>query len=72
MNTSRLETERLILRKFTEKDIESLYLILKDKEVNTFLPWFPLESLKEAQIFFEERFATVYAKPQGYAYAICL
>lgn len=51
MNTSRLETERLILRKFTEKDIESLYLILKDKEVNTFLPWFPLESLKEAQIF---------------------
>jgi len=72
MNTSRLETERLILRKFTEKDIESLYLILKDKEVNTFLPWFPLESLKEAQIFFEERFATVYEKSQGYAYAICL
>ena len=36
MNTPQLETERLILRKFTENDIEALYLILADKEVNTF------------------------------------
>lgn len=27
-------TERLILRKFTEDDLEALFLILKDKEVN--------------------------------------
>ena len=37
-NTPVLETERLILRKFTGEDIEALYLLLKDEEVNTFLP----------------------------------
>ena len=34
MNTPTLETERLILRKFTEEDINALFLILKDEEVN--------------------------------------
>lgn len=72
MNTPQLETKRLILRKFTQKDIEALYQILKDEEVNTFLPWFPLKSIEEAQIFFETRYAATYAKRQGYAYAICL
>ncbi len=71
-NTPRLETERLILRKFTENDIEALFLILTDKEVNTFLPWFPLKSIDEAQSFYEARFAADYEKPQSYAYAICL
>lgn len=71
-NTPRLETERLILRKFTENDIEALFLILADKEVNTFLPWFPLKSIDEAQSFYEARFAADYEKPQSYAYAICL
>ena len=52
MNTPRIETERLILRKFTQEDIEALYCILKDEEVNTFLPWFPLKSLAEARAFF--------------------
>lgn len=72
MNTPRLETERLILRKFTENDIEALYLILTDEDVNTFLPWFPLKSLDEAGAFYEARFAANYEKPQAYAYAICL
>lgn len=40
MNTPRLKTERLILRKFTENDIEALYLILTDQEVNNFYPGF--------------------------------
>lgn len=71
-NTPRLETERLILRKFTENDIEALYLILADKEVNTFLPWFPLKDREEARAFFEARYAADYEKPQAYAYAICL
>lgn len=72
MNTPQLETERLILRKFTENDVEALYLILKDKEVNTFLPWFPLKNIAEARAFFETRYAATYEKPQSYAYAICL
>ena len=44
MNTPELKTERLILRKFTDRDINALFLILKDEEVNTFLPWFPVKN----------------------------
>lgn len=72
MNTPRLETERLILRKFTENDIGALYLVLKDEVANVFLPWFPLKSMDEAHTFFATRYAADYAKPQAYAYAICL
>lgn len=72
MNTPRLETERLILRKFTEDDLEALHAIYSDEEVNRFLPWFPLKSMEEARVFFEARYAAVYARPQGYAYAVCL
>lgn len=51
MNTPTLETQRLILRKFTENDLQALYEIYRDEEVNRFLPWFPLASMEEAQIF---------------------
>lgn len=72
MNTPTLETERLILRQFTEKDLDALFLILKDEEVNRFLPWFPLQHREEARKFYEKRYASKYAQPQVYAYAICL
>ena len=72
MNTPTLETGRLILRKFTEEDINALLLILKDEEVNTFLPWYPAKSIEEARKFYEERYAAKYRQPQAYAYAICL
>ena len=72
MNTPALETERLILRKFTEKDMEALFLILKDEEVNQFLPWYPVKSIAETRRFYEARYASKYAQPQAYAYAICL
>ena len=71
-NTPRLETERLILRKFTEDDIAALYFLLRDREVNTFLPWFPTETMDEAARFFQERFADNYRNPRGYNYAVCL
>lgn len=72
MNTPMLETERLILRKFSEEDLHALFLILKDEEVNKFLPWYPMKSLEETKRFYEERYASKYAQPQAYAYAICL
>lgn len=72
MNTPTLETQRLILRKFTTEDMEALFLILKDEEVNKFLPWYPMKDIEETKKFYEERYETVYAAPQGYAYAICL
>lgn len=72
MNTPELETEKLILRKFTEDDLDALFLILKDEEVNKFLPWYPMKNLEETKRFYEERYAAKYAEPQAYAYAICL
>ena len=72
MNTPTLKTERLILRKFTQDDVQALYLILKDEEVNTFLPWFPAKSIEDAEMFYQELYAAQYEKPQAYAYAICL
>ena len=72
MNTPALETERLILRKFTEDDLPALFTIYSDPEVNTYLPWYPLHSLEEAKAFFEARYAAAYAQPAGYRYAICL
>lgn len=72
INTPTLETDRLILRKFTENDIEALFLIFKDEEVNRFPPWFPLINIEEARKFYEERYAAEYNLPKAYAYAICL
>lgn len=57
MNTPTLKTERLILRKFTEQDMEALFLILKDEEVNKFLPWYPMENIEETRKFYEKRYA---------------
>lgn len=72
LNTPKLKTDRLMLRRFTGEDLDALFLILSDKDVNTFLQWFPLASLKEARAFFEERYAGVYRQPVGYGYAVCL
>ena len=35
MNTPKLETERLVLRRFTEEDLDAIYRIFSDVEVNT-------------------------------------
>ncbi|MFJ7887367.1 GNAT family N-acetyltransferase [Lysinibacillus xylanilyticus] len=71
-NTPTLETERLVLRKFTENDIEALFAIYKDEEVNTYLPWSPLKSLEEAENFFKDKYIEAYKQSKGYKYAICL
>lgn len=71
MNTPRLETERLVLRRFESSDLQAFFQIFSDGEVNRFLPWFPVRDLEEAQAFYQQRYAPVYAKAQGYAYAIC-
>ena len=60
MNTPEIETERLRLRKFTQDDIPVLLEILQDRDVNRFLPWFPLENIEDARHFFETRYSFVY------------
>lgn len=72
MNTPTLETQRLLLRKFTAADLDALYEIFRDKEVNTFLPWLPLKSLDDARDFYEARYVRAYRLPCAYRYAICL
>ena len=72
MNTPRLETERLILRKFTEDDLEALYYIHSDEEVNRFLPWFTLRNMEDARAFYEERFMSRYREDRAYNYAVCM
>ena len=67
MNTPTIITDRLILRKFTEQDLEALFLILKDEEVNKFLPWYPMKNIEETRKFYEERYASKYAQSQAYA-----
>lgn len=66
MHAPQIETERLLLRPFTEADMEALLGILQDEEANTFLPWFPLKSIEEAAAFYRERIL-----PCPYYYAIC-
>ena len=65
-NTPLLETERLILRKFTENDLEALFNIYSNEEVNTYLPWFPLTSLEEAASLFKEKYEK--QQPSGRVY----
>lgn len=57
MDTPTIETDRLILRKFSKKNLQSLFLILKDKEGNKFSSCFPVKILEETKKFYEERYA---------------
>lgn len=72
MNTPTLITKRLILRKFTENDIEALYKIYSDEEVNKFLPWFSLETMEDARTFYKKQFESKYNQQCSYNYAVCL
>ncbi len=69
-NTPFIETERLILRKFTENDVEDVLLLYSDKKVNTFLPWFPLKTLAEAKKYIHENIFPHYERELAYCYAI--
>ena len=48
-NTPELFTDRLHLRKFTAGDTEAVFWIYSDREVNTFLPWFPVKDMEAAK-----------------------
>lgn len=53
MNTPTITTKRLILRKFTDSDIDDMLVLYRDEEVNRFLPWFPLKTrVKKLKIIF--------------------
>ena len=62
-----IETDRLILRSFEERDVPAIYRLLSDEEVNTYLPWYPVKDMEEAKAFFETRM-----KGRKYFFAVCL
>ena len=66
MDKIRIETNRFILRRFEESDIKAIYLLFSDNEVNTFLPWYPVNDMNETKDFFEKRL-----KDKKYCFAIC-
>lgn len=45
---------------------------MRDKKANVFLPWFPAESLSEAEKMLHETYLNQYERPAAYRYAICL
>lgn len=51
INTPTLETDRLLLRKFNEGDLSSILQMFGDKEVNKYLPWFPVKTLLKLKSF---------------------
>lgn len=67
-------TKRLIIRNFTNstKDLEALYEIMSDIEVNKFLPWFPIKNLEETKAFYKERILPKYKNNDGFYLAICM
>ena len=63
---NRIITERLVLRPFTFDDIECIYAIFSDRELNRFLPWFPLACPAEAEDFLHQHLEG------DYCFALCL
>lgn len=62
-----IKTPRLILRRFTEDDLDDVRKIYGGEEVNRFLPWFPIKTLEEARNFYKKRI-----EGERYYYAVCL
>lgn len=71
-NTPTLLTDRLILRRFTSEDLPAFFEIMRDKEANTFLPWFCPQTMAQAETMLYERYLSWYERPSAYRYAICL
>ena len=67
-----LETGRLFLHSFTESDVDALFALLRDHEVNRFLPWFPLQTQDETRQFLQAHFMPDNSMQDGCQYAVCL
>ncbi len=71
-NTPTLQTDRLVLRKFTGQDLEDMLSLYSDKEVNTFLPWFPINTRAAMSEYLNNRILPCYQNPVSYCYAVYL
>ncbi len=71
-NESVIITKRLVLRPFEMGDAQALFSLLRDREVNRFLPWFPLNTLEEAKQYLCDRLVGRVSPASGFSYAVCL
>lgn len=71
-NTPTLETQRLILRKFTAGDISDMLALYGDVEVNRFLPWFPMKTKNEISQYLEKTILPCYKADIAYNYAVAM
>ena len=69
-DTDSMETDRLLLRRFSGEDAEALLAFLGDPEVNEFLPMFPLRDAAEAERYL--RYIGDWIRQGGLYYAVCL
>lgn len=65
-----LQTKRLTLRPFTSADLPAFFEIMSDEQTNTFLPWFPVKTLDQAERMLEERYLS--RCDRGCHCAVCL
>ena len=66
-----IETERLILRPFTEQDAKALLAILGDEKANTFLPMFPLRNMQEARAYLRNKHRAIDSGQTLLYHAVC-
>ena len=71
-NKNDVPKNNIVIFNFEADDLEVLYKIFSDEEVNRFLPWFPLKTISDAEQFFEKQFQSRYDAGQVYNYAVCL
>ena len=67
-----IETERLLLRHFTEEDLDEFYRIFRDEDVLKYVPMYPVHSLEEAKKLLEDSYFKAYSRGAIDNYAICL
>lgn len=70
-NLSEIQTERLILRRFTEDDAEALHAILSNRDVNRFLPMLLPAIPEQTREYLRENYLGT-GEASGFQYAICL
>ncbi len=71
-NTPTLETQRLILRKFSVSDITDMQALYGDNEVNKFLPWFPMKTKNEVYEYLNKAIFPCYQMDIAYNYAVTM
>lgn len=59
-----IETKRLIIRTIekTETNLNALYILLSDEDVNRYLPWYPVKDRDETKQFYETQIESNYKK----------